>query len=258
MLNNLRKLLEKPHSTRYIVFLLIALASMGCTVPLESIGFLKKQSLPASNGPPSIELSMETLDPLTEKSIRKYGLVIQKYAEKWGFDARLILAIMKQESRFQHNALSHKGAYGLMQIMPVTQDDLMGRLGVRNATSPYNNIKAGVFHLRSLYRVFGDAPEKDRLRLALAAYNAGLSRILDAQDIARFLGDDPNSWKAVRDALPLLSKRYHTLHKRIWEEGLPRGGHFRGWRQTASYVDNVIRFYREYKRSLPEVVVASL
>ncbi|HWP81920.1 MAG TPA: transglycosylase SLT domain-containing protein [Bacteroidota bacterium] len=251
--------MEKHQRIRLLIALAItASLQTGCTVPFESIGFLKKSSLPASDGLSSVESTSESLDPLTEKSIRKYGSVIQKYSERWGFDPRLILAIMKQESRFRHNAKSRKGAYGLMQIMPVTQGELVEKLGVGNATTPYNNIKAGIFHLRSLYKVFEGVPEKDRLRLALGAYNAGLSRILDAQDIARFLGDDPNSWKAVRDALPLLSRRYHTLHKSIWAEGMPRGGYFRGWRQTTSYVENIMKFYREYQRVLPAAELASL
>ncbi len=159
---------------------------------------------------------------------------------------------MRQESRFKPTAVSQKGAYGLMQIMPVTETEIIGKLGLEEGKSPYNNIKVGTYYLRSLYRLFGQAPEEDRIRLTLAAYNAGIGRILDARAIVEYLGDNPNSWRAVRYALPLLSKRYYTLHRHIWEEGRPGSGYF-GNDAVASvldYVENVMQYYDEYRRTL--------
>jgi membrane-bound lytic murein transglycosylase F len=165
-------------------------------------------------------------------------------------DWRLVLAVIRQESRFRHDAVSYKGAYGLMQIMPVTQAELTDKIGVEEATTPRNNIRAGVFHLRSLYRYFDEAVGDDRVQLTLAAYNAGLGRIRDAQAIAKYLGHDPSSWRDVKDALPLLSKRYYTLHRQIWPEGKPRSGYFRNHRQTTIYVENIMQFYSDYKLAL--------
>lgn len=165
-------------------------------------------------------------------------------------DWRLVLAVIRQESRFRHDAVSYKGAYGLMQIMPVTQAELTDKIGVEEATTPRNNIRAGVFHLRSLYRYFDEAVGDDRVQLTLAAYNAGLGRIRDAQAIAKYLGHNPNSWRDVKDALPLLSKRYYTLHRQIWPEGKPRSGYFRNYRQTTMYVENIMQFYADYKLAL--------
>ena len=176
--------------------------------------------------------------------------MIRKYSDRYDMDWRLVLAVIKQESRFRHNAVSHKGAYGLMQIMPVTQAELTGKIGIDEATTPWNNIRAGVFHLRSLYRYFDQANELDRIQLSLAAYNAGLGRMRDAQSVAEYLGHNPNSWRDVRDALPLLSKHYSTLHRQIWSEGKPKGGFFRNYRQTTGYVDNIMQFYDEYKLAL--------
>ncbi len=241
-----------------VIIVVISSLHFGCSTPPQGFGFLKKGTPNATLDPSHSYSAAAPLDPLTERSINRYGKIIRKYSDRYGFDWRLILAIMKQESRFKHTATSYRGAYGLMQIMPVTQLELAERLGVENTTTPHNNIKAGIYHLRTLYKVFEGSPEEDRLRMSLAAYNAGLSRVLDAQDVVRFLGDDPNSWKAVRDALPLLSKRYQTLHENIWEQGIPRGGYFRGWRQTTTYVESILRFYDEYQRVLPEPVMAGL
>lgn len=79
-------------------------------------------------------------------------------------DPLLIFAQMSQESSFRKTATSHKGASGLMQLMPATAM----RWGVKNIYNPQQNIEAGVKYMRWLLNLFnGD------VKLALAAYNAG-------------------------------------------------------------------------------------
>ncbi|MBU1297972.1 MAG: transglycosylase SLT domain-containing protein [Bacteroidetes bacterium] len=161
-------------------------------------------------------------------------------------DWRLIMAIINQESQFDENAVSYRGAQGLMQLMPVTQmefDD-PDKIGA-NAFHPQTNIKMGINYFVKLYRLFELAPKQDRIKLTLAAYNAGPSRIYDAQDIAAYLGENPFSWRAIQNALPLLSKRYYTLHQSIWDGGKPRNGYFGSWRQTVSYVQKVTQNHEE-------------
>jgi soluble lytic murein transglycosylase-like protein len=76
----------------------------------------------------------------------------------------LLYAIMHRESAFKKRALSHKGARGLMQLMPATA----ARFGVRDIFDPAQNIDAGARYMRWLLNRFdGD------VRLALAGYNAG-------------------------------------------------------------------------------------
>ncbi|HEX8249559.1 MAG TPA: lytic transglycosylase domain-containing protein, partial [Pyrinomonadaceae bacterium] len=79
-------------------------------------------------------------------------------------DPLLIFAQMSQESSFQKKATSHKGASGLMQLMPATAM----RWGVKNIYNPKQNIEAGVKYMRWLLDLFGGD-----VKLALAAYNAG-------------------------------------------------------------------------------------
>jgi membrane-bound lytic murein transglycosylase MltF len=180
----------------------------------------------------------------------RYLPIIKKYSQEYGIDWILVLSVMKQESRFDHDAVSQTGAYGLMQIMPLTQIELAEKLGVEETLTPKNNIKAGIFHLKWLYEMFDNVPREDRTRLTLAAYNAGLRRVYDAQRIASYLGNDPNRWTSVKEALALLSRRSYTLHEHIWTEGIPPSGYFRSYRQTVDYVDNIMRCYDRYSLTM--------
>jgi soluble lytic murein transglycosylase-like protein len=90
--------------------------------------------------------------------------VIDSRAREHGIRPDLVRAVIQVESAFNPRARSHKGAMGLMQLMPATARDL----GVRNAYDPLENIRGGVAYLRSLLDRFDGNEE-----LALAAYNAG-------------------------------------------------------------------------------------
>lgn len=192
--------------------------------------------------------------PRIERILNTYEETIKKYAHRYGFDWRLILAVMNQESRFRVQAVSHRGAYGLMQIMPTTGRDVSSALGIESVYHPEDNIAGGVYYLwrvRSMFKAPADTgdthvTEDDILRLSLAAYNAGPTRVLDAQHLAEYLGLDPYRWDVIRDLLPMLSRRYYTLHQYIWENGRPAGGYFYGWPETINYVDKVMSYYTYY------------
>ena len=220
----------------------------GCFQPGSSSNYVQRSE-------PNAVLAGQTAKEATLTSsldataFKKYLPDIKRYSTKYGVDRLLVLAVMKQESEFSHDAVSHRGAYGLMQIMPVTQIELSEKVGVDETISPRNNIKAGIYHLRALYDFFGKSPSDDRIRLTLAAYNAGLGRILDARKVAKYLGNDPRTWNAVKDALPFLSSRGYSLHQSVWPEGQPQSGYFRNWKQTVSYVESVTAYREELKRS---------
>ncbi len=96
--------------------------------------------------------------------INRYDHLITQAAEKYKVDSALVKAVIKAESNFNHQAVSRKGARGLMQLMPATASSLQ----VHDSFHPEKNIEGGVRYLRYLLNVFrGD------LSLALAAYNAG-------------------------------------------------------------------------------------
>jgi hypothetical protein len=93
-----------------------------------------------------------------------YGQLIQTAAQKYGVDADLVFSVITAESNFNPNAVSRRGARGLMQLLPSTAT----RLGVRDIFDPGQNIDAGTRYLRELLTLYqGD------LVLTVAAYNAG-------------------------------------------------------------------------------------
>jgi membrane-bound lytic murein transglycosylase F len=241
----------------YIALVVATLDFVGCTPSGET--FVRRpETIAASASQSTIDSAIapitEDIHPWIDRGsqsiIRSYGNVIKKYSHQYGFDWRLILAIMKQESRFSIHARSYRGAAGLMQIMQPTGDEVAKDLDMRDVVFPRNNIRAGVFYLWKLYNQFDGAEQADRIKLTLAAYNAGAGRVYDAQALATYLHDDSWKWESIRDAFPLLSKRYYTLHRSVWAEAKPKSGYFINPGETIAYVDKIMDYYDEYRLAL--------
>jgi len=95
---------------------------------------------------------------------RDYDAIIQKAQEKYGIEFSLIKAVIQAESGFNSQAVSKKGAKGLMQIMPENYK----ALSVSDPFDPSQNIMGGTKYLKHLLQRY-----ENKLPLALAAYNAG-------------------------------------------------------------------------------------
>jgi len=103
-----------------------------------------------------------------------FSPIIKKAADKHNIDAALVKAIILVESGYDPMATSEKGAIGLMQIMPNT----VTGLSTEDMYNPVHNINAGVEYLRFLLNQFGGD-----LELAIAAYNAGSSKVREYQGV---------------------------------------------------------------------------
>lgn len=165
----------------------------------------------------------------------RYKKIIQRATEKYGFDWRLIAAMIYQESHFDPNAVSFTGVKGLMQLTNKTAEEL----GIKNRSDPEQSIMGGVRYLARLYQSFKDAKNPDRMLITIASYNVGRGHILDAQELAKKKGLDPNSWAALQEVLPLL--RYKTYYMKA------RYGYCRGT-EPVRYVNRIITYYDILKR----------
>ena len=105
-----------------------------------------------------------------------YESLITKYSSLYGVDPLLVKALIKKESKTNPDALSSKGAIGLMQIMPKTASEIAERLSIslddNSLRDPEINIMFGSFYLKQLLSYYDD-----NLILALAAYNAGIGNV---------------------------------------------------------------------------------
>jgi soluble lytic murein transglycosylase-like protein len=119
-----------------------------------------------------VELTGKSLNPslgnFTTGNSAVDGFIVES-SKRNSVDPLLIYSIMHQESSFKQRAMSHKGARGLMQLMPATA----ARFGVTNIWDPKQNIEGGTRYMRFLLDMFGGD-----VKLALAGYNAGEGAVL--------------------------------------------------------------------------------
>ena len=105
---------------------------------------------------------------------RKYSMYVQKYAKEYSLDENLVYSIIKTESKFKEDALSRRGAKGLMQIADITRDWAIEELDLSDNIDIYDpetNIKIGCWYLSTLYKEFGNSD------LVIAAYNGGSGNV---------------------------------------------------------------------------------
>lgn len=112
----------------------------------------------------------------SENNLRVIADTVYEEAQDYDIDYRLVLAVMKVESNFNHNAISPKGALGLLQIKPslakhVSRDAGVTIKGASCLHEPKKNIKIGVNHLSWLMDRF------ENVKSALHAYNVGPARV---------------------------------------------------------------------------------
>jgi len=180
--------------------------------------------------------------------ISPYDEIIKKEGERIGWDWRLLASIIYQESRFNPQAESWAGAFGLMQLMPSTAKNY----GISKDSPPAAQIRAGVSFLKWLDDRFADIiPDtEERIKFVLASYNIGYGHIQDARRLAERYQEDPNIWHGGVEEW-LLKKsdpKYYT-------DQVVKYGYARGI-ETFNFVKEVIERYEHYKNIVNRDVIA--
>lgn len=177
----------------------------------------------------------ERVDLNADGRISPYDDIVQKYADEYGFDWRLVVAQMFQESRFDPDAKSWAGAKGLMQVLPRTAREF----GFHDLEDPDEGIHAGVRYLDWLReRWEPELDVRDRMWFTLASYNAGPGHVRDARRLARRMGWNGDRWFGhVERAMLMLANAEYAKKA--------RHGYVRG-RETVDYVRKIRDRYNAY------------
>lgn len=177
----------------------------------------------------------------TRKFMRDYQQLLPRFRKQFeaaaaraDIDWRLIAAVGYQESHWNPEAVSPKGAQGIMMLTPETAT----LMGIENPLDAGQSITGGSRYLwrmkRRIAKLSADIPDQDLTWMALAAYNMGFGHLLDAREVTRANGGNPDRWVDVKQSLPLLmERRWYTQ---------ARWGYARG-RETGAYVRNIRNYY---------------
>jgi len=175
--------------------------------------------------------------------ISPYDDIFKMYAPQIGWDWKLLVSIAYQESRFKLNEMSWAGAVGLMGLMPATAEAF--GISSQERELPEPSVRAGVAYIRSLQRSFAKVEDKDeQTKFILAAYNAGIAHIYDAQALARKYGKNPYIWE--ENVVECL--KWKRLPE-YYNDSVCKYGYFRGT-ETLNYVEQVFERWKYYKEKV--------
>lgn len=153
---------DVPRDDRLAAAWLKEARRLGETLPTRLQASLEKESAmetqPACIANKGVDLR------LTDHRYADVVVAIYQMAPEYGLDPALVLEVVRAESNFNPRARSHKGALGLMQLIPATAR----RFGVQDPFEPLQNLRGGMAYLRWLLKRFDG-----NIRLMLAGYNAG-------------------------------------------------------------------------------------
>jgi hypothetical protein len=139
-------------------------------IPSDQIDHYERDTAPLPKPLASTTQRSAAVNPQREEALTQEGLnqVVSGAGERHQIDPDFIRSVIKAESGFHQNAVSRKGALGLMQLMPGTASEM----GITNPFDPKSNVDGGTKYLRDLLVKYNFDVNK-----ALAAYNAGPQRV---------------------------------------------------------------------------------
>lgn len=186
----------------------------------------------------SIPRGIAPAAPSPRIPLSKHDKHIEEVSKAHEVDWRFTSALIFVESSFNDKAKSHAGALGLMQVMPIVYRELNSPIEIH----PETNINVGLTYFKKLYGTIQAKSGRDRFLMTLAAYNAGLGHLRDAQRIARAKGLDPHAWSALRTIYPKLENPnvyQKTLHGYCQGQGV------------VTYAEKILNMYKFFKDIYP-------
>ena len=192
---------------------------------------------------PSEIIEEETEAPKREQYlyISPYDSLFRLYADSV-CDWKMLAAIAYVESKFDTAARSHRGAQGLMQIMPTTYHHILAKMGVPDtlAQNVELDVRVAVRYIDDLGGLFSFINDNERINYILGSYNGGSNHIFDAMRIARKNGINRYNWNSLTPVLESLSD------PEVYNDSVCQFGQFDAT-ETLNYVKRVNRKYNEYK-----------
>jgi len=175
-------------------------------------------------------------------NISQYDDQIKAISSELKWDWRLLASLIYQESRFKHDQESRSGAYGIMQFMPGTAK----QYGIEHKANASTQLETGVKYLLWLDEKMKDnkIPDNERVKFILAAYNAGIGHVIDARNLAKKFGKDPNVWDNNVDFF-IQNKSEFSADSTV------RFGSLKG-KETYNYVNEILKRYEHYKNLVKE------
>ena len=177
-------------------------------------------------------LALNAFAARVDKQLPRLEPLMRRVAEQEGIDWRLLAAISYQESHWNPQAVSRKGASGMMMLTQRAATEV----GVRDRHNMEQSLRGGArYFLGLMADLEGAIAPAERELFALAAYNMGAAHLDDARRLATLRGGSADNWTDVAEQLPLLAKREwrsHMLH-----------GYARGL-ETVSFVNGVRQYHR--------------
>lgn len=175
--------------------------------------------------------------------ISPFDKQLKQASKSLNWDWRLLAALVYNESKFDPEAESHVGAYGLMQVIPETAN----MFKVFDYFTPDSNIYTGVQYLKYLDNIFSEYPisPEEKLKFTLASYNVGAGHVKDAMRLAEKYGKNPYVWDNNVD--------FYLRHKtdpEFYRDPLSRNGYCNG-QQAYDYVHRILDTYNNYKHIRP-------
>lgn len=190
----------------------------------------------------------ETIEEEAEAPAEEQYIYISPFDSLFRFyadsvcDWKMLAAIAYVESKFDTAARSHRGAQGLMQIMPATYMHTLAKMGVPDtmAQNVELDIRVAVRYMDELSKLFSFINDNERINYILGSYNGGSNHIFDAMRIARKNGVNRYNWNSLTPVLTSLSD------PEVYNDSVCQYGQFDAT-ETLQYVRKVKRRYNEYR-----------